>query len=146
MRDQNSNFQIPSSQFRGASYRLHRSVIDTILRHAERVAPRECCGVLVGLDDEILQAIEARNLSDDPGRYFLSPEDHIDVRRRARAAGLSILGFYHSHPHSSARPSETDRAEASYPGHLYLIAGMGEVRLFRLSGGNFAETPFVTVT
>jgi proteasome lid subunit RPN8/RPN11 len=102
--------------------------------------------VLVGREDEILQAFEARNLSDDPARYFLSPDDHIHIRRQARAAGLSVLGFYHSHPHSPARPSDTDRAEATYPDHLYLIVGMGEVRLFRLSGGNFVETPFVTVT
>jgi proteasome lid subunit RPN8/RPN11 len=125
---------------------LHGSALEAILRHAERANPLECCGVLVGREDEILQAFEARNLSDDPARYFLSPDDHIHIRRQARAAGLSVLGFYHSHPHSPARPSDTDRAEATYPDHLYLIVGMGEVRLFRLSGGNFVETPFVTVT
>jgi proteasome lid subunit RPN8/RPN11 len=125
---------------------LHGAALEAILRHAESANPRECCGVLVGREDEILQACEARNLSDDPARYFLSPEDHIDIRRRARAAGLSVVGFYHSHPHSAAQPSVADRAEASYPDHLYLIVGMGEVRLFRLCRGNFVETPFVTVT
>jgi proteasome lid subunit RPN8/RPN11 len=126
--------------------KLHRSALDTIVEHAERSKPRECCGVLVGREGEILQAVEARNLADNPNRYFLDPEDHIVIRRRARAAGLAVVGFYHSHPHSSARPSETDRAEATYPDHLYLIVGGGEVRLFRLMDGNFVETSFVTVT
>ena len=117
-----------------------------MLRHAESARPRECCGVLVGRDDEILQAFEARNLADDPNRYLLDPGDHIAIRRNARASGLAVVGFYHSHPHSAARPSATDRAEATYPDHLYLIVGADEVRLFRLTGGNFVEAHFVTVT
>ena len=102
--------------------------------------------MLVGRGDEILQAIAARNLADDPNRYLLDPADHIAIRRNARAAGLAVVGFYHSHPHSAARPSPTDEAEATYPDHLYLIVGADGVRLFRLTCGNFAEAPFVTVT
>jgi proteasome lid subunit RPN8/RPN11 len=143
----NSYFPVPNSRFLIVPYFLHASALDTVLRHAERATPRECCGVLVGREGEILQAVEARNLAEDPNRYLLDPQDHIAILRRVRAAGLAVLGFYHSHPHSAARPSETDQAEASYPGHLYLIVGRGEeVRLFRLIGGNFVETPFVTVT
>jgi len=117
-----------------------------VRRHAESARPHECCGVLVGHDDEIVEAIAARNLADDPNRYALDPADHLAIRRNARAAGLAVIGFYHSHPHSAAHPSATDLAEASYPDHLYLIVGVDGVRLFRLTGGNFAEAPFVTVT
>ena len=117
-----------------------------MLRHAESARPRECCGVLVGRDDEILQAVAARNLADDPNRFLLDPADHIAIRRDTRTAGLAVIGFYHSHPHSPAHPSASDLAEASYPDHLYLIVGTDGVRLFRLTGGNFAEAPFVTVT
>ena len=106
--------------------------------------------MLVGREGEVLQAVEARNLADDPNRFVLDPQDHIDIRRRARAAGLSVVGFYHSHPHSPAQPSETDHAEATYPGHLHLIVGLSaskpEVRLFQMTDGNFVETQFVTVT
>src|SRR5262245_14836925 len=133
-------------QFSLVNCKLHRAALDAIRRHAERVKPRECCGVLVGRDDEILEAREGRNLADDPNRYLLDPADHIAIRRSARAAGLAVVGFYHSHPHSAARPSATDQAEATYPDHLYLIVGAEEVRLFRLAGGNFVEAPFVTVT
>jgi desampylase len=125
---------------------LHRAALEAMLDHADRAKPRECCGVLVGRGDEILQAIAAHNLADDPNRYVLDPADHIAIRRNARAAGLAVIGFYHSHPHSAARPSATDQAEASYPDHLYLIVGADGVRLFRLTGGNFEETAFVTVT
>lgn len=105
--------------------------------------------MLLGREDEILEAIAARNLAEHPDRFFIDPKDHIDARRRARAEGLDVVGFYHSHPHSAADPSPTDVAEATYPEHLYLIVGFPadapEVRIFRFEGGNFAETPFVTV-
>jgi proteasome lid subunit RPN8/RPN11 len=128
---------------------LHAAALDAIVRHGQAASPRECCGMLLGRADEILEAIAARNLAEDPNRFFIDPQDHIDARRRARVAGLEIVGFYHSHPHSAAVPSPTDLAEATYPEQFHLIVGLGaerpEVRIFRLEHGNFAETPFVTV-
>ena len=131
--------------------KLHRSALDAIVAHAARAQPLECCGVLLGHPpDTISEAVEVRNVAEDPDRYLLDPKGHLDVRRQARQVGLEIVGFYHSHPHSSARPSARDVAEANYPGHLYLIIALGdtkpEIRLYRLTDGNFAETPYVTVT
>jgi proteasome lid subunit RPN8/RPN11 len=106
--------------------------------------------MLLGRDDEIVEAVPARNLAAEANRYLVDPQDHISVRRRIRGTGVDLVGFYHSHPHAAARPSATDVAEASYPDHLYLIVAIQgrdpEVRLYRLTGGNFAESPFVTVT
>ena len=82
-------------------------------------------------------------------KYLVDPQDHFDALRDARGRGLEIVGFYHSHPRTQAAPSETDRGEASYPGHLYLIVSLAgeaaDVRLFRFAGGNFTEVQFVTV-
>ena len=130
---------------------MNRSALDTVIAHAERAKPLECCGVLLGgRADEISEAVAVRNLAEDPDRYLLDPQGHLDVRREARQRGLAIVGFYHSHPHSSARPSARDVAEATYPDHFYLIVALGEarpeIRLYRLADGNFAETPYVTVT
>ena len=89
-----------------------------------------------------------RNLSDDPNRFLLDPKDHIDARRAARARGLEVVGFYHSHPHSEPEPSIADLAEATYPGYLYLIVRplaegakvrlvrFDELRVGRLRGGS----------
>ena len=131
--------------------KLHRSALDTIITHAERTRPLECCGVLLGRHlDEIAEAVEVRNVAEDPNRYVLDPKGHLDARRQARPRGLKIVGFYHSHPHSSARPSARDLAEASYPDHFYMIVALKEappeIRVYRLTDGNFAETPYVTVT
>jgi proteasome lid subunit RPN8/RPN11 len=128
--------------------RVARGVVNAIVAHAIREAPRECCGVLIGSGTTVIEAWPARNIADKPTRFLIDPQGHIDAIRSARQRGLEVLGFYHSHPHSPAVPSETDRAEASYPDHLYLIVGLKdeppEIRLFRLTDGNFRELAFVT--
>jgi proteasome lid subunit RPN8/RPN11 len=128
--------------------RVTRGVVDAIAAHALREAPRECCGMLIGSGASVTEAAPARNLAEKPTRFLIDPQDHIDAIRGARQRGLAVLGFYHSHPHSPAVPSATDRAEAAYPGDLYLIVSLSddppELRLYRLTDGNFRELAFVT--
>jgi proteasome lid subunit RPN8/RPN11 len=114
---------------------MGRGAIDSVVAHARRMAPSECCGLLVGSGSRILEAIPARNVAvSATTRFLVDPKDHIDGRRAARRRGLDVIGFYHSHPRSSAQPSAADRAEASYPDHLYLIVGLltdpPEIRVF----------------
>lgn len=97
----------------------------------------------------MVDGIPTGNIADSPTRFLIDPKDHIDGRREARCRGLDVIGFYHSHPHSPARPSQRDLDEAGYPDHLYLIVGMHvdppEIRLFMQDGGNFREVAVVTV-
>jgi proteasome lid subunit RPN8/RPN11 len=124
--------------------------VDTIVRHARTTAPEECCGILLGAADAIDEARPARNVADRPtARFVVDPRDHFQAIRDARERGVAIVGFYHSHPRSAAVPSETDRAEATSPGHLFLIVGLAsadpEIRLYRFTDGNFLEVPLVRV-
>jgi proteasome lid subunit RPN8/RPN11 len=120
---------------------LPRAVRDAIVAHAREAAPNECCGLLVGSTHAIASAVRAGNLSEHPARFLVDPKDHIQARRDARASGLDVIGFYHSHPHSAAEPSATDLAEAAYPNHRYLIVGLVgdavDVRLYRFTGERF---------
>ena len=66
----------------------------------------------------------------------------IDVRE-PRAAGLEVVGVWHSHPDHSAQPSETDRS-AAWEGWSYLILsvtseGVTESRSWRLREEAFIE-------
>jgi proteasome lid subunit RPN8/RPN11 len=127
-------------------------VVDEIVAHARSASPGECCGMLVGragtaaAGAAIVNAVRARNLAASPNRFLIDPKDHLEARRQARAEGLQVVGFYHSHPHSAPEPSATDIAEASYADHLHLIVSLlppsPEVRLYRLDGGRFIETSF----
>src|SRR5262249_32741628 len=110
------------------------AAIAEIVAHARQAAPAECCGLLLGRGETIVESDRARNIATRPTRFEIDPQDHIDRRREARTRGLDVVGFYHSHPASAPIPSETDRAQAAYPNHLYLIVGLTsdppEVRLF----------------
>jgi proteasome lid subunit RPN8/RPN11 len=126
------------------------AVREAIVAHAREAAPDECCGVLFGREGVVVEAVRTRNVARSPRtRYEIDPGDHIDARRDARRRGLAIVGFYHSHPGGGAAPSPTDLADATYPGHLYVIVGLGigepDVRVFEFDHGNFREQGLVTV-
>ena len=123
-------------------------MVEAVVAHASETAPAECCGVLIGNGAEVVEAFRTRNSAEGPTRFVIDARDHFAAIRTARALQLEVVGYYHSHPHSAARPSETDVAEASYPNHLMLIVGLGaaapDVRLYWFDGRNFREEPFVT--
>ena len=111
--------------------------------------PRETCGLLLGVrrgDEHVVsQVLRARNLNVERAedRYELDPEDFLSADREARAAGLDIVGIWHSHPDHPARPSATDR-DGAWPGWSYVIVSVGregvrEIRSWRLNGGDFEE-------
>lgn len=56
-------------------------------------------------------------------RFAISPADFYQADKAARASGEDILGFYHSHPDSSAVPSNYDlrRAQEIFSGYSYVI-------------------------
>jgi proteasome lid subunit RPN8/RPN11 len=133
--------------------RLGATHADGIRRHLERAYPEEGCGVLLGREGdaarEVERAIELDNLREDERerRYVISPEQFLASERAARADGLDVLGFYHSHPDHPARPSGFD-LEHAWPWYSYLIASVARGRLvdlrsWRLRGdrGAFDEEP-----
>lgn len=122
---------------------LSRRAHDDIVAHARETAPAECCGLLVGAGDTVAEAVRTANVDTNPNRFEIDAGDHLRARRAARSRGLDVLGFYHSHPHSAPTPSASDRAEAHYPDHLYLIVSLlgeaAEVRLYRLDANGLSE-------
>lgn len=85
-----------------------------MVRHAEADYPEECCGALLGeLDGQarvIKGAVACMNSSEESrsSRFLIEPQEVLEVRQRARTAGLELIGFYHSHPDRGAFFSESD--------------------------------------
>jgi proteasome lid subunit RPN8/RPN11 len=131
------------------TFTITSRALAAVVRHARQAQPAECCGLLLGRQRAIEEAAPARNLSVDPNRFEIDPAAHIAALRAARGDGPEVLGFYHSHPHSPAEPSETDLAEAAYPGQAYLIVSLftepPAVRLFVLDRERFAEVEYVEI-
>jgi proteasome lid subunit RPN8/RPN11 len=123
---------------------ISRIVLDDVIAHAREEAPRECCGLLLGASDRIQFVHRARNADTSPRtRFLIDPRDHLAAIRRAREIGLDVVGFYHSHPSTAARPSPSDTAEATYAGYAYAIVSLAsdqpDVRFFRRDTDRFVE-------
>lgn len=128
--------------------RLPAAVRAALIAHAEREAPNECCGLLIGKGDAVSDAHPARNSVASQTRFTINPADHFVAVRKARAAALDVVGAYHSHPASAALPSASDIAEASEGAPLMLIVSLQPpspvVRAFLLEPGGPKELRIVT--
>ena len=130
--------------------RLPAAVEAAMVAHACDAVPAECCGLLLGTADTILEARRARNVATEANRrYEIDPIEHLAVIRDARSRSLEVVGAYHSHPRSPARPSATD-ADQAFSHFLFVIVGLetgtADVRGWQWREGNFAPVPLVRVT
>ena len=119
--------------------RIRRAVLEAIVAHARADAPLECCGLLIGCDEEIEESCAAGNVRGSPVAFLVDPADHFAAIRRARARGRAVIGAYHSHPRSAAVLSPTDIAEADDPTLVHVIVSLQDaqpdVRAYRIVGG-----------
>jgi proteasome lid subunit RPN8/RPN11 len=121
---------------------LNQTQTEAIRQHSVRDYPSECCGMLLGKAEgdlkQVREVVPLNNLRheasraqellpvDDPGReteknrFLIDPLDQLRVEKDARARGLDVVGYYHSHPDHPARPSNYDRDHA-WPWYSYVI-------------------------
>lgn len=123
--------------------RLTRAQVDTIVDHARREAPNECCGLLVGRNGTVESVWDRRNIDESPYTYQIDPAELMSAFREMDRVGLMLRGIYHSHPASRAWPSKTDIAQARYPDASYVIVSLlseaPEIRAFRIVDGTISE-------
>lgn len=112
--------------------KILQAALDEVHRHAAEGYPYEICGLLLGPSggDRVTEARRARNTVTDRAhdRYEIDPRDQLRIQREADAAGLDVLGYYHSHPDHPARASITD-AERAWAGPVYLIVSCEKGRV-----------------
>jgi len=122
-----------------------------IRAHGVETYPQECCGALLGRDGEdgreVLALVPLMNRRDDSprNRFSITPEDVRQAEQNAKEHGLELIGWYHSHPDSPARPSEYDR-EHAWPWYSYIIVrseaqGTREMTSWRLSDDRASFAP-----
>jgi len=111
--------------------------------HGGEAYPEECCGALLGVEEEgephVTRTARIPNSRREERRhrFLIAPEEYRRVEALATAEGLLLLGFYHSHPDHSAVPSEYDREQA-LPFFHYLVLAVasghpGDLTAWRLS-------------
>jgi proteasome lid subunit RPN8/RPN11 len=125
---------------------LPAALADEIKDHAERGYPHEVCGLLLGVFDgeDDRRAVEVYALDNErvdsrENRYAVSGHSMFLAEKHARAMGLDIVGYYHSHPNAPARPSGYDLDHATWPNISYPIVSVADGRAADLRSWVLAE-------
>ena len=111
---------------------ISEELLGNIREHSVRDYPYECCGLLLGryeTDAKVVQETypisNAREESAKRNRFLIEPVELMRGEKYARSKELEVVGFYHSHPDSPARPSQYD-LEHAWPTYSYIIVSTSE--------------------
>jgi proteasome lid subunit RPN8/RPN11 len=119
---------------------ISAELVEKIREHGVETYPYECCGALLGTDQdvsaydpqgsrkisrEVLSLFPLVNRRDDSprNRFSVTADDVREAEKAASAQGLEVIGWYHSHPDHPARPSDYDRDHA-WPWYSYFIVSV----------------------
>ena len=126
------------------SVSITESAYQSILAQAQKDAPKESCGYLLGTDKEtVTENYPMTNIDHSEEHFSFDPKEQFSAIKYARQKSLKIVGNWHSHPASPSRPSEEDKRLAYDPNILYFILSLaGEkpvLNAFRIVEGEVTE-------
>ena len=123
---------------------IPQNIIEELVVQAEKDAPNESCGYLMGTAEGVVtEPYWMENIDHSPEHFAFAPKDQFAALRYARERGLKILANWHSHPASPSRPSQEDLRLANDPNIRYAILSLlnGEPKLnsFRIQNGEVVD-------
>jgi proteasome lid subunit RPN8/RPN11 len=121
-----------------------------MIAHARSSLPNEACGLIAGerRDGEkiVREIYPLSNTDRSPEHFSMSPEEQFRAIGDIRKNGWTLLGNFHSHPATPARPSAEDIRLAFDPSLSYVIISLqyGEpgVKSFSIKEGAAEEEEF----
>jgi len=108
---------------------LPMNIRDAIVAHARAGEPLEACGLIVGdrpaaEGGRALRFEPTRNAAASRFLYEIDPHDLLRLTIATDDADEVFWAIVHSHIHSPAVPSPTDRRLALYPDALYILVSL----------------------
>ncbi len=92
---------------------LSKNHMDVLTGHAKTCSPNESCAILFGRIEGnrtiISEIFLANNTENSPTTFTISNKELIQAYSEAEKRKLEVIGIFHSHPHSAAYPSATDK-------------------------------------
>lgn len=95
---------------------MRKAILAAIRTHAIAEYPRECCGLVVSVEDGSEVYVQCRNTAAAGGQFVLPAEDYA----AAEDVG-QVLAVVHSHPDALPAPSEADRVACEASGLPWYI-------------------------
>ena len=123
---------------------IPQNIIDALIVQAQKDAPEESCGYLLGTaDGTVTENYWMENIDHSSEHFSFAPKDQFAALRYSRDKGLKILANWHSHPASPSRPSQEDLRLANDPSIRYailsLLDGKPTLNSFKIIGGEVVD-------
>ncbi|MBR1410983.1 MAG: M67 family metallopeptidase [Prevotella sp.] len=123
---------------------IPKNIIDELIIQAEKDAPDESCGYLLGTaDGNVTENYWMENIDHSSEHFSFAPKDQFAALRYARSKELKILANWHSHPASPSRPSQEDLRLANDPTIRYailsLLEGQPKLNSFKILNGEVVD-------
>ncbi|MGM0471673.1 MAG: M67 family metallopeptidase [Bacillota bacterium] len=103
---------------------------DTIVSHAQAEFPQEACGLVAGVTSkredeiEVKEVYQMTNTDQSAEHFSMKPEEQFEVVKEVRDQDYELIGNYHSHPYTPARPSAEDKRLAYDQSLIYFILSL----------------------
>ena len=107
-----------------------------MIAHALEDLPNEACGLIAFADERPAKLFRGTNVLGSPTRYRMAEAEVVRAIEEMDRRKWRMGAIYHSHPSSSALPSDTDLDEAAWPDALMVIVSLAgvepELRAYRI--------------
>jgi proteasome lid subunit RPN8/RPN11 len=115
--------------------------------HARGALPNEACGLFAGVIEGDTKTVKAvyclSNTDKSPEHFSMAPEEQFKIISDIRKTGYTLLGNFHSHPSTPARPSDEDIRLAFDPSLSYIIISLKDaepiLKSFTICNGKVSE-------
>jgi len=116
--------------------KIPKDIIEKIFVQVVEELPNEACGLLAGEGNIVKQYFPLTNIDHSPEHFSFDPKEQFSVLKKVRNEGWHIIANYHSHPLTSAHPSDEDIRLAYDPDIIYIIVslanGKSDIKAFKI--------------
>ncbi len=104
---------------------LPRPLVNKILAHAQSNPDVEICGLIGNSNSQIKNYYPIDNISKKPScRFLMDAPQQITAMKKMREHEQQLFAIIHSHPTTTATPSQRDIDENTYKDVFYLIISL----------------------
>lgn len=119
-----------------------------IVEQSLREFPNEACGLIAAEAGVPVRVYPMTNADASPATYRLDGKEQLRVFNELDDRGWDLWAIYHSHTHTAAYPSNTDRLQAFYPDSRYLVLSLEDreapvLRSFFIRDGEVEEEELI---
>jgi proteasome lid subunit RPN8/RPN11 len=133
---------------------LNKEQVQHITEHALGAQPIEACGLLAGVRAEACKTVQKvyflKNSDNSAEHFSMDPKEQFAAVKDMRCHGWELLGNFHSHLASPARPSAEDKRLAFDSKASYLIISLQDqeqpiIKSFHIENGQAMEEEIIMI-